>query len=359
MPNHSVQFQHLLEEIRSVFFVYDLDNQCVSYVNAAYEQVLQGTPSRVNEELPALLARLHPDDREYAADCFARVTAGLLHEDVELRLIDPNEEIRWFCLRLSRHQTDDGSPTVAGFIDDITTAKHYQQNTEKFNTKKNSTLEIISHDLAGPLGLMQSLTSQLRQQLQTQADPHLDELLRVLVTTCRESVDLIHDFVDNEFMESSNVELKRERVNLVERVGIMVDNYIRTEMTLELTFKLEATAPAIYASIDENKFLQVLNNLVGNAIKFTPPGGHIVVGLSEGPGHVLITVADDGIGIPNSLQDGLFDKFTKARRPGLRGEKSTGLGMSIAQTIVKLHEGRIWFESAEGIGTTFYIELPV
>jgi two-component system sensor histidine kinase VicK len=358
LPDHVDQFQYLIEEIPSVFFVYDLESQRITYVNKAYEQLWNGHREQVNEEFPNLLARLHPDDQEYAADCFSRLAAGRLRENVELRLLTPNEQVQWICVRASSYQPTDAPTSVAGFIDDITVEKAYYQNAEKFNTKKNSTLEILSHDLAGPLRLMQSLTEQLSEQLRTYADPHLHELLRIITTTCRESADLIHDFVDNEFFESSNVELRRERVNLVERVGIMVDNYIRTEKTIALSFSLETSAPAIYASIDENKFLQVLNNLVGNAIKFTPNGGHIRVGLSESPDHVLVTVADNGIGIPVELQAGLFDKFTKARRTGLRGEKSTGLGMSIVQTIVLLHEGRIWFESQPGQGTTFYIELP-
>ncbi|UOQ65985.1 PAS domain-containing sensor histidine kinase [Hymenobacter volaticus] len=357
MPDHVVQFQHLIEELPSVFFVYDLASQRVTYVNPAYERMWNGHREQVNEELPDLLARLHPDDRDYAADCFARLSQGLLRENVELRLLGPGEEVQWLCVR-AYYRPDNGHDTLSGFIDDITVEKAYSQNAEKFNTKKNSTLEILSHDLAGPLRLMQSMTGQLNQQLQEHPDPHLHELLRVIMVTCGESVDMIHDFVDNEFFESSNVELKRERVNLVERVGIMVDNYQRTELTLGLTFSLEASAATIYASIDENKFMQVLNNLVGNAIKFTPAGGHIRVGLRESADHVLATVADDGIGIPTDVQGELFERFTRARRPGLRGEKSTGLGMSIVRTIVLLHEGRIWFESEEGEGTTFYIEVP-
>ncbi|WP_022821765.1 ATP-binding protein [Hymenobacter norwichensis] len=359
MPAPIIDFQHLLEEIPSVFFVYSLSLRSFTYVNAAYEQLLGGNPSQVNDELPGLLARLHPDDQDYAADCFERLAAGLLREAVQVRLVSETEPEQWLCVRAARHQAPDGTRSITGFIDDITAEKATHQNAAKFNTKKNSILEILSHDLAGPLRLMQTLSEQLGEQLQTYPDPRLHELIRIITTTCRESTDLIHDFVDNEFLESSNVKLKRERVNMVERVGIMVDNYRRTEARLNLSFTLETSAPAIYASIDENKFMQVLNNLVGNAIKFTAAGGHIRVGLHEQPGYILVTVADDGVGIPEDLQEGLFEKFTKARRPGLRGEKSTGLGMSIIHTIVQLHGGRIRFESVEKQGTTFFIELPL
>ena len=80
--------------------------------------------------------------------------------------------------------------------------------------------------------------------------------------------------------------------------------------------------------------------------------------VAPGPGSVRVQVQDTGIGIPAVLQPHFFDRFTKARWPGLRGEKTTGLGMSIIKTIVELQQGRIWFASAENQGTTFFIELP-
>ncbi|MBJ6142209.1 sensor histidine kinase KdpD [Hymenobacter sp. BT559] len=97
--------------------------------------------------------------------------------------------------------------------------------------------------------------------------------------------------------------------------------------------------------MDINKFQQVINNLVSNAIKFTPDKGRITVQLTRQGQQAVITIADDGVGIPILMQPVLFDKFTKARRPGIRGEKTTGLGMSIIRTIVELHQGDISFES--------------
>ncbi|MEX2593854.1 MAG: ATP-binding protein [Anditalea sp.] len=109
--------------------------------------------------------------------------------------------------------------------------------------------------------------------------------------------------------------------------------------------------------VDDYKFIQVINNLISNSIKFTHDGGVISVHIEEKKDHVLFKVADDGIGIPGVFHDRLFEKFTQARRPGLKGEPSTGLGMSIIKTIVDWHEGKIWFTSKENEGTTFYIEL--
>ena len=104
--------------------------------------------------------------------------------------------------------------------------------------------------------------------------------------------------------------------------------------------------------------MQVINNLISNSIKFTHDGGIISVSIEDKQDTVLFTVADNGIGIPAKYHDKLFDKFTKARREGLKGEPSTGLGMSIIKTIVEWNDGKIWFDSKENEGTTFYIELP-
>ncbi|MFC7667258.1 sensor histidine kinase [Hymenobacter humi] len=183
-------------------------------------------------------------------------------------------------------------------------------------------------------------------------------MVQIMQDTCRESVNLIRDFVDSEFAESSAVQLKKSRVDLAAGLRQVMDTYQRSESLVVKDFSFSSTPDEVYVDIDNNKFLQVINNLLSNAIKFTREGGHIDVTLAQHPDHVLITVADDGIGIPEKLQPVLFDRFTKARRPGLRGEKTTGLGMSIIQALVQLHGGTIWFESQEKVGTTFYIKLP-
>ena len=138
----------------------------------------------------------------------------------------------------------------------------------------------------------------------------------------------------------------------------MADTHRQSEHLPAKHFSFQHSQPTLYVEIDNNKFLQVINNLMSNAIKFTNEGGRITVGLAQHPNHVLVTVADDGVGIPAHLLPVLFDRFTPARRPDLHGEKTTGLAMHIIETIVRLHQGRIWVESEENVGTTFYIQLP-
>jgi two-component system sensor histidine kinase VicK len=349
----------LLDQSRTVYFSYHVPSGRVEYVNPAYKHLAGGDTARVNEELPQWLDNLHPDDREYLYEQFPLLLAGQLIEDLELRVRHASGKRQWLCLTACRASETDGETRIVGTIREVTKQKEYQENADNYNAKKNATLEILAHDLSGPLVIVQQLAEHVAEQSSAYGDQALNELVRLMRVTCQESVDLIRDFVDQEFMESAHVQLKRHRVNLVEKLQVLLENYRQNEKSLNKHINFHPASDPIYVSIDENKFQQVMNNLLSNAIKFTHEGGHIDIAVAEHTNNVRITVADDGIGIPEKLQPMLFEKFTRARRPGLRGEKATGLGMSVIRTIVGLHEGHIWFESNENQGSTFFIELPL
>ena len=347
----------LLEHSNEIYFAYDLGKQRVVYVSAAYEQIIGDPSEHLHDDLPHLLTRVHPDDWQFLQQRVAQAALEELVQDVEMRLNRTAENTQWMRVSVCRRQMPNGACYLVGTVRDITREKEMLINGEKFNTKKNATLEILSHDLAAPLALLQQLTEHLTWELETSNDK-VQEVLRLMQRTCTQGVNLIRDFVDNEFLESSNVEMRLEREDLAAWLRTTMEEYERSEQHMHLHFSFVAAEQPLYVSFDINKLQQVVNNLVSNAIKFTPDGGSITVSVARRGDHVLFTVADTGIGIPANLQEILFEKFTKARRPGLRGERSTGLGMSVIKTIVDLHKGRIWLESAEGQGTTFFLELP-
>lgn len=353
-------FRPLADRGQLLYFVYHLEAQEVVYVSAAYETILDLPPESVNQDLPGLLARLHPDDQDYAAARFNHLRNGRFVEDVELRLMPtPGSAGRpqWLCLTVGRVEQGPGHTYLSGTVQDNTRAREYLDNADRFNKKKNTTLEILSHDLAGPFIMIKQVAGYVGERIESLQDAQLSELLQSMQTTCQDSVNLIRDFVDNEFLESSNVYLKQERLDLSQELREMVEEYKKSETEINKQFSFSGPE-ACYLHLDHNKFMQVMNNLLSNSIKFTPDGGRIEVALQDQGPEVLITVRDTGIGIPAAVQERLFERFTPARRPGLRGEKTSGLGMSIIKTIVELHNGRIWFESQENQGTTFFISLP-
>jgi two-component system sensor histidine kinase VicK len=352
-------FDSFLQAAPQVFFVYDVAAGHVSYISPAYEQMLQGHCERVNEELPALLARIHPDDQDHAADCWQRWLAGKLREPLELRLRTSDAHDQHLSITPHLLTGPTGLVQLGGMIEDITATKVMLWHADKYNTKKNTTLEILSHDLAGPFAQLEQMSDYFQQTVVPLQDQQLTGMIEHMRRLCRSSVDLIRDFVDHEFLDSANVELKRERVSLGEKLRLMMEQYQAADEHVGKLFVFVMRVVPLYVEIDQNKFMQVLNNLISNSIKFTPDGGTITVALEQRANEALVTVADTGIGIPEDMQPSLFEKFTPARRSGLRGERSTGLGMSIIKTIVELHQGHITFNSREGEGTTFFITLPL
>ncbi len=354
-------FHYLLDDSPAASFIYCASTRQVLYVSAAYEQLFPGRRrEHATADLPALLALLPAADQHYALHCLRELLAGQHCDDLLLRVPShAGEAGRWLSLQAQRSLAPAGQVLLSGTVSDVTTEQEYLRNADKYMAKKNTTLEILSHDLAGPFNLLQQLTEFLEERTQSLADEQVQNMLRIMRNTCHDSITLIRDFVEGEFMESSSVEFKPARVDLVQALQDIIDTYRQGEHLVAKHFSFRATQPTLLVDIDHNKFLQVINNLISNAIKFTREGGSIALGLESHPTHVLVTVTDDGVGIPAHLLPVLFDRFTKARRPGLRGEKTTGLGMHIIETIVRLHQGHIWVESQENVGTTFFIKLPL
>ena len=347
-----------LTRSQAVQFVYHLAERRVCYVSDAYAHVFGDPAAHVNEDLPHWLRRLHPDDWQLLRQRLGTMQSEDLVENVELRVAQPNGETQWLSLGACQVQAPDGQRYLTGQVTDITEGKVNGINAEKFNTKKNATLEILAHDLAGPLTLLQQLTNHLSEEVQAEQNPAVQELLTLMRQTCARGVGLVRDFVDNEFLESASVRLHLTRTDLVPWVGNLLEEYQRQQTHLHLHLDYNAPDQPLYAQVDVNKFQQVVNNVLSNALKFTRDGGHITVRLRPQDEQVVLTITDTGVGIPAHLLPVLFDKFTKARRPGLRGEHTTGLGMSVIQTLMQLHQGNIRVTSQEGQGTTVRLELP-
>jgi len=358
MSDYPAFFMEQAEAGSHIQFIYDVPAGQVVFVNAAYQSVLGGTAAQVNAELPALLARLHPDDRKYLARYWKLWVRGQMPDEIEIRLLKEGASDQWFSLTPSYQRTVEGRVLVGGTLRDISEQKNYQTNADNFNTRKNAALEILSHDLSGSFAMVQQIADYLRQEIQVPAESRVPELLRVLETTSSNSIKLIRDLVEVEFLASANTDLKRDRVEVGAVLREPLDQLQQGQELLGYHFTYSLPTEPVYAYLDVNKFTQVLTNLISNAFKFTPNGGQVSVAVEPCPGCVHIHVQDSGIGIPADLQPRLFERFTPARRPGLRGEPPHGLGLMLCKTIVEWHQGTISVVSTEGEGTTFTVEIP-
>ena len=233
---------------------------------------------------------------------------------------------------------------VCGRLADVTEQKLYEYKLLEFMNKKNAVLNIISHDLAGPLGSIQMLSTLLAHHLKEAKNEQVTKIISMIEANSKRGIKMIQEFIKKEFLESAGVELQKKRVNLVERIEQIFSEYKSSELHLNINFAFDCGYTEIYVMIDEVKFMQAVNNLISNAIKFTPDNGTVTLKLTKNEGKVLLAIADTGIGIPKKFHEKLFDKFNLAGRVGLRGEHSVGLGMSIIKTIIEWHKGSIWLE---------------
>jgi two-component system sensor histidine kinase VicK len=337
-------------------FTFCVTTKKFDYINPIFESMWGRTRAGIIRNPTLLLKIVHPEDQGYVTECYEEIFEDK-KKNVEFRILLPSKkerivQMKAYLFGLGQEQF------IIGTGEDITDQKEYHDNLHKFSSKKNSILEILAHDLAGPLATIQGLSTLLAKKEQINENKELGELIHLIGNTANSGVNLIRDFVKQEFLETSKVSLVKVRVDLIEKLRLIIEQYQNSQQQIAKTFYLETSSEKVFIAIDADKFVQAINNLISNAIKFTHDNGVITLRVEEKKKAILIIIQDNGIGIPAHLQAGLFEKFTKARRPGIRGEESVGLGMSIIKTIVEWHQGKIWFESEENKGSTFYIEIP-
>jgi len=341
-----------------IHFIYSVEFKEFRFVNHAFEQVWGVPSSGILHDPGKLLGNIREEDRAHVV---ANYHDFLHRPDVrklEFRIIVENKDEKYVRLTVFPIEEDGKVATVAGVIEDVSVIKRNIFYSEKINARKDSVLEILSHDLKGPLGTISMLASNIRREVAVAGSESLRKTVQFIQDMCQRNIDLIRGLVEQEFLESVDVGIRKERADIVWEIQDFVQYYKNSESVINKTFVLTSSHPKIYIHIDSLKLMQVVNNLISNAIKFTHDGGVITINVQDSDNHVLLSIADNGIGIPKAVQPYLFEKFTKARRRGLNGEDTVGLGMSIIETIVNLHQGNIKFESEEGVGTTFYIQLP-
>lgn len=242
---------------------------------------------------------------------------------------------------------------------DISAAQHYKAHVDHFNARKNTILEILSLDLSDVLVLSQRLRHEAESDANNYIWGRLLDGLRRLETLGRQGARLVREFVSEEVQTSAGIDLSFENLDLRGKLRQALQDYSRNQALAAHTLSLQLPHHPVVVAFDSNKLLQVVTNLLSNFLKFTPDGGHLVIRLTVAQGMAHLSFADNGIGIPEALLPRLFERFTPARRPGLRGEPSLGVGLAMCKLLVELHQGTIGVRSREGEGTTFIVTLPV
>jgi len=237
-----------------------------------------------------------------------------------------------------------------------------RKNTELevLNEQKNRFVGMAAHDLRSPLGVILTYSGLLNDE----AGPHLNEEQREFITTIQETsrsmLRLVEDLLDVSFIEAGRLELHLQTTDLARLIerNVAMNRLLAARKDIGVTFHPPPTAmpPVI---LDAGKIGQVLDNLIGNAVKFSDPGMMVDVFLTVDAACAQVTVQDQGQGIPAADLPGLFKPFGKTSTRGTAGEAGNGLGLAIANRIIEGHGGWIRVESTLGHGSRFAFALPI
>jgi len=237
----------------------------------------------------------------------------------------------------------------------------HKKNAElqQLNEQKNRLLGMTAHDLRHPLGVIQMYSEFLTDEARDRLSDEQMEFLRIIRMSSTNMRHMISDYLNISKIEAGKLDLHLRSIDLsaLLRENIHLNGVLAAKKNISINF--EEITPIINIQADKLKIEQVLNNLINNAVKFTPENKNIDVSLDKDGKQAIIIVRDQGVGIPAELKDRLFSPYEKARPRHSEFTDSSGLGLAIAKKIVECHGGRIWFESKENEGSSFFLHLPI
>jgi len=238
---------------------------------------------------------------------------------------------------------------------DVTHRKSVEAALQRAVTARDEVLRVVAHDLRNPLStiVMQAAAMERVGPEPERRDPQPRQIISRAATRMNQ---LIQDLLDVALVEAGQLKVESARLSAADltRDAVDLQTPIASASSIELRLEVGPEVPEVWG--DRKRLLQVFENLIGNAIKFTTAGGHIVIGATPKDREVVFSVADTGAGIAPDAVPYVFDRFwqaaTRAKRLG------AGLGLPITKGIVEAHGGRIWVESVEGRGSTFFFTIP-
>ncbi|WP_084412772.1 ATP-binding protein [Fulvimarina manganoxydans] len=310
------------------------------------------------EEVSDLIGKtdfdFHPEDlaQRYRAD-----EVSLLGSREATRLEQPalleNGRPGWLATLKAPLIDDQGR--VAGLITHNRDITEERANAEV----KNEFLSVVSHELRTPLTSIKGSLGLLSSERFGPIDPKAANLLQIAQVNSDRLLRLVNDLLDMETIDRGKLKVVIQPTRLEDAVRQAVAEVKGYLVEKGVTITVENTCKGAVVAVDPDRFQQVLGNLLSNAMKFSPAQSVVTIRLADLDGTARMSVVDHGPGIPKDFQSRLFKKFEQAASGPKRKSGGTGLGLSITKSIVEAMNGRITFETADGQGTTFHVDLPL
>lgn len=366
-------YRQLVERLPGVTYISSPASVGPTYISPQAFELL-GLPAEEFISHPdAAMQVIHPDDREGVEASMEALRRAGGEYTQEFRVVHPDGRVVWIGDDAIVVAGEDDKPLhVQGYLRDITPLKDAEarqqaalereqtanEKLRELGAMKDDFVALVSHELRTPLTSIRGYLELVLEGKSSGLSKEHSEFLGIVDRNAARLERLVDDLLFMARLGSGKLELALQDTDLAalarESVGAA------TPRASAQAVKLECEAddvPPVRG--DPGRLGQLLDNLISNAVKFTPDGGRVDVRVFAQNGDVAIEVADTGIGISSNEQSQLFQKFFRTSAAGERAIQGTGLGLSISKAIVEAHAGRIELESEENIGTTIRILLPV
>ncbi|MGA5689595.1 cell wall metabolism sensor histidine kinase WalK [Cytobacillus pseudoceanisediminis] len=243
-----------------------------------------------------------------------------------------------------------------GFVNGLITVLHDITEQEKIDMERREFVANVSHELRTPLTTMRSYLEALAEGA-WRDEEIAPNFLDVTQNETERMIRLVNDLLQLSKMDSKDYRLTKDWTDFIFFYNRIIDRFEMTKQQ-NVTFERKLPDHSAFVEIDEDKLTQVLDNIISNALKYSPEGGKVTFSIEEKDEFIIVSVSDQGVGIPKENIDQIFERFYRVDKARTRKLGGTGLGLAIAKEMVEAHGGKIWAASTEGKGTTISFSLP-
>jgi PAS domain S-box-containing protein len=349
--------ENLVENAADIILSTDLEDRILTWNRGAEMTLGYSKEEVIGKHLSILLP---PQRVHELAEMRAKVELSGALRDIEVESNKKGGAAIYLSLSVS--PITDGDGKIVGFLrvaKDITEKKRYERRLKELDKLKSDFVSNVSHELRTPLTAIKGSLDNMLDGLTGDLNEKQSRYLVRIKSNADRLARLINDLLDLSRIEAG-IKLKRTNLSLPSIAREVVESLGSVAAQKLISFEINCPDINLTAWADPDRIGEVLTNLLGNAIKFTPTGGNVIVSLRRsGDNWVEVSIADTGPGITSEEASRIFDKFYQVSNPEQRKAMGTGLGLSIAKALVEMHGGKIWLESEVGKGSIFSFTLPV
>lgn len=360
MEEHKNLYKTITETVPEFFFVYNLLQKSITFVSPRFYELAQGAAQNSHNQM--FISYIHPEDQPLLEQFFSDLSVENNYTNrIELRTRENLADVRWVELITFpvEQESKPEADMVVGHFTNITQKKELIEVMEQEHEKLDSLIKILAHDLRAPFSQVYMIADILKNTMSEQEQEQYGMYIGMLKTLGNRSLTLLDNLLRLVALQEEAISLDLKMQDLRKVLSAVMESFKLDIEQKGINVQLELPDFAMVAEVDQVLLEQAFSNLLSNALKFTHEGGDVFIRMKQEDDKAYIEVQDTGIGIPESHLPELFKEFSKIRRKGLKGEKSTGLGLAICRQILRLHGGEITLETKEQQGTTFRIILPI